>query len=237
MNARQQYRDQAIQTLCDEFTKYNHIDSSYYDRLEVKRGLRNSDGTGVLAGLTLICNVHGYLINEGERQPIDGELIYRGININDLVDGCLSENRFGYEETVYLLLFGALPTKRQLEHFREIMANYRELPPGFVDDIIIKSPSRNIMNQLERSVLALYSYDNYAENNNLEHEIRKALQIISCLPTIMVNSFQVKRRYYDNESMFMHPLNMERAQRKVSCPLCARIADIRLRRHICLTCA
>ena len=209
MNARQQYRDQAIQTLCDEFTKYNHIDSSYYDRLEVKRGLRNSDGTGVLAGLTLICNVHGYLINEGERQPIDGELIYRGININDLVDGCLSENRFGYEETVYLLLFGALPTKRQLEHFREIMANYRELPPGFVDDIIIKSPSRNIMNQLERSVLALYSYDNYAENNNLEHEIRKALQIISCLPTIMVNSFQVKRRYYDNESMFMHPLNME----------------------------
>ena len=136
MNARQQYRDQAIQTLCDEFTKYNHIDSSYYDRLEVKRGLRNSDGTGVLAGLTLICNVHGYLINEGERQPIDGELIYRGININDLVDGCLSENRFGYEETVYLLLFGALPTKRQLEHFREIMANYRELPPGFVDDKI-----------------------------------------------------------------------------------------------------
>ena len=121
MNARQQYRDQAIQTLCDEFTKY----SSYYDRLEVKRGLRNSDGTGVLAGLTLICNVHGYLINEGERQPIDGELIYRGININDLVDGCLSENRFGYEETVYLLLFGALPTKRQLENFREIMANYR----------------------------------------------------------------------------------------------------------------
>ena len=88
MNARQQYRDQAIQTLCDEFTKYNHIDSSYYDRLEVKRGLRNSDGTGVLAGLTLICNVHGYLINEGERQPIDGELIYRGININDLVDVC-----------------------------------------------------------------------------------------------------------------------------------------------------
>ena len=83
MNARQQYRDQAIQTLCDEFTKYNHIDSSYYDRLEVKRGLRNSDGTGVLAGLTLICNVHGYLINEGERQPMDGELIYRGININD----------------------------------------------------------------------------------------------------------------------------------------------------------
>lgn len=207
MSSKEQYRNSAIKTLCDEFVKYNHVDAKYYDRFDVKRGLRNADGTGVLAGLTLICNVHGYLINEGERQPIDGELIYRGVNINDLVDGCIKEDRFGYEETVYLLLFGALPTKIQLQHFREIMATYRELPENFVDDIIIKSPARNVMNKLSRSVLALYSYDDYAENNNLEHEIRKALQVISCLPTIMVNSFQVKRRYYDNESMFMHPLN------------------------------
>lgn len=147
----------------------------------------------MLAGLTLICNVHGYLLNEGERQPIDGELIYRGININDIVNGCVQENRFGYEEVVYLLLFGALPTATQLKHFREIMANFRELPENFIDDIIIKVPARNIMNKLSRSVLALYSYDDEAENNNLEHEIRKALQIISCLPTIMVNSFQIKR--------------------------------------------
>ncbi len=207
MNSKEQSRNTAIQTLCDEFIKYNHIDLSYYDRLDVKRGLRNADGTGVLAGLTLICNVHGYVLNEGERQPIDGELIYRGVNINDLVNGCLKDQRFGYEETVYLLLFGALPTKIQLQHFREIMATYRELPENFIDDVIIKVPSRNIMNKLARSVLALYSYDENAENNNLEHEIRKALQVIACLPTIMVNSFQVKRRYYDNESMFMHPLN------------------------------
>ncbi len=207
MNSKEQSRNSAIQTLCNEFIKYNHIDPTYYDRLDVKRGLRNSDGTGVLAGLTLICNVHGYVLNEGERQPIDGELIYRGVNINDLVAGCLKEKRFGYEEAVYLLLFGALPTKIQLKHFREIMATYRELPGNFIDDVIIKVPSRSIMNKLSRSVLALYSYDDYAENNNLEHEIRKALQVIACLPTIMVNSFQVKRRYFDNESMFMHPLN------------------------------
>lgn len=209
MNSKEQSRNSAIQTLCDEFIKYNHIDPTYYDRLDVKRGLRNSDGTGVLAGLTLICNVHGYVLNEGERQPIDGELIYRGVNINDLVDGCVKEQRFGYEEAVYLLLFGALPTKIQLKHFREIMATYRELPGNFIDDVIIKVPARNIMNKLARSVLALYSYDEYAENNNLEHEIRKALQVIACLPTIMVNSFQVKRRYFDNESMFMHPLNIK----------------------------
>lgn len=207
MTAKEQYRNRAIKTLCDEFVKYNHIDATNYDKLEVKRGLRNADGTGVLAGLTLICNVHGYLLNEGERQPIDGELIYRGININDLVNGSVSEKRFGYEEAVYLLLFGALPTKTQLKHFQEIMANFRELPENFIDDIIIKVPARNVMNKLSRSVLALYSYDAEAENNNLEHEIRKAIQIISCLPTIMVNSFQIKRRHYDNESMFMHPLN------------------------------
>ncbi len=207
MNSKDRVRGSAIQTLCDEFIKYNHIDSKYYDRLDVKRGLRNADGTGVLAGLTLICNVHGYVMNEGERQPIEGELIYRGVNINDLVDGCVREQRFGYEETVYLLLFGALPSKVQLKHFREIMAAYRELPENFIDDVIIKVPSRDVMNKLSRSVLALYSYDDFAENTNLEHEIRKALQVISCLPTIMVNSFHVKRRCFDNESMFMHPLN------------------------------
>lgn len=207
MTAKEQYRNKAIKTLCDEFVKYNHIDATYYDKLDVKRGLRNADGTGVLAGLTLICNVHGYLLNEGERQPIEGELIYRGININDLVNGSVSEKRFGYEETVYLLLFGALPTQTQLEHFREIMANFRELPEHFIDDTIIKVPARNVMNKLARSVLALYSYDDEAENTSLEQEIRKAIQIISCLPTIMVNSFQIKRRHYDNESMFMHPLN------------------------------
>ena len=157
MTAREQYRSKAIKTLCDEFVKYNHIDATYYDKLDVKRGLRNSDGTGVLAGLTLICNVHGYLLNEGERQPIEGELIYRGININDLVNGSVSEKRFGYEETVYLLLFGALPTKSQLQHFRDIMANFRELPEHFIDDTIIKVPARNVMNKLSRSVLALYS--------------------------------------------------------------------------------
>ncbi len=207
MTAKEQYRNKAIKTLCDEFIKYNHIDASYYDKLDVKRGLRNSDGTGVLAGLTLICNVHGYLLNEGERQPIDGELIYRGININDLVNGSVSEKRFGYEETVYLLLFGALPTVSQLAQFREIMANFRALPDHFIDDIILKVPARSVMNKLSRSVLALYSYDDDAENDSLEQEIRKAIQIISCLPTIMVASFQTKRRYYDRESMFMHPLN------------------------------
>lgn len=192
--------------LYKEFIENNMIDPKLYDRYEVKRGLRNADGTGVMAGLTNICNVHGYIVNEGERQPINGELIFRGYNIKDLVNGAVEEDRFGYEETVYLLLMGKLPTSAELKAFNEIIASNRPLPDSFFEDMILKAPSKNIMNKLARSVLALYSYDENPEDRSPEYEMATAVSIIAKLPTIMVDAYQVKRRYFNNETMFMHPL-------------------------------
>jgi citrate synthase len=200
-----QRKNKAIETLCEEFKKYNYIDPTLYEKFSVKRGLRNDDGTGVLAGMTRICNVHGYIVSDDERVPIDGELIYRGYNIKDIINGCIKEDRFGFEETVYLLLFGAMPNSKQLEGFKQILAENRTLPDGFIDDMIMKAPSSNIMNKLARSVLALYSYDDFAEDMSLEQEMKKSIEIIARAPTIMVNAYQVKRRHYDNDSMFFHP--------------------------------
>lgn len=196
-----------IKDLCEEFLKYNTIPTELYDKYQVKRGLRNADGTGVLAGMTTICNVHGYLVNEGEREPIDGKLVYRGIDVRDLVEGCEKEDRFGFEEAVYLLLFGKLPSKQQLTRFTELLGHSRELPETFTEDMIIKAPSPNVMNKMARGVLALYSYDPEAELKDIQSEMRKSIQLIARMPTMMVNAYQVKRRHYDNESMFFHPLN------------------------------
>lgn len=196
----------SLEKLCDEFRKYNRIDPELFEAYHVKRGLRNDDGTGVTAGLTLICNVHGYVMSEGDKVPIPGELIYRGINIRDLVEGCKKENRFGFEEIVWLLLFGRLPTKKQLTGFYEILADCRELPEYFTEDMIIKAPSPNVMNKIARSVLALYSYDDFAEDNSLPNVLRQSIELIARVPTIMVAAFQVKRRHYDHETMFFHPL-------------------------------
>ncbi|PWL73003.1 MAG: citrate synthase [Clostridiales bacterium] len=199
----------SIETLCERFKEYNSIDPSYYKKYDIKRGLRNADGTGVVAGLTKICNVHGYVLNEHEREPIDGKLIYRGIDIEDLIAGFTKGGRYGFEETIYLLLFGVLPNKVELEDFTAILSFYRELPEGFAEDMIFKAPSRNIMNKMARSVLALYSYDDNAEDNSLVAEMNKAIKLIARIPTIMVNAYQVKRRHYDHESMYFHPSNLE----------------------------
>ena len=185
-------KKETINTLCEEFKKHNYIDPSLNEKYNVKRGLRNSDGTGVLAGLTQICNVHGYVINEGEKQPVDGELTYRGYDIRDLISACAKEGRYGYEEVSYLLLFGVLPTAEQLEFFRMVLAQARSLPQDFVQDMILKAPSKDIMNKLARSVLALYSYDEFAEESSLEGELRKAIYIIARMPTMMVNAYQAK---------------------------------------------
>ncbi|MBO6140348.1 MAG: citrate/2-methylcitrate synthase [Ruminococcus sp.] len=198
--------EKARNLLCKQFVNNNTIDPKFFEKYVVKRGLRNADGTGVLAGLTNICNVHGYVINEGEKAPIQGQLIYRGYNINDLVNNVVAENRFGYEEIVYLLLMCDLPSKDELEAFSAIIAENRELPDNFFEDMILKSPSPNIMNKLGRSVLSLYSYDDDPENRSPEVEMATAISIISKLPNIMVSAYQVKKRAYNNESMIMHPL-------------------------------
>ncbi|WP_156947297.1 citrate/2-methylcitrate synthase [Ruminococcus sp. NK3A76] len=201
--------ENARKLLCSQFVNNNTIDPKYYDKYTIKRGLRNADGTGVLAGLTNICNVHGYVINEGEKAPIQGQLIFRGYNINDLVGNVVKENRFGYEEIVYLLLMGDLPSKDELTAFSQIISENRELPENFFEDMILKSPSPNIMNKLARSVLSLYSYDDDPENRSPEVEMATAISIISKMPNIMVSAYQVKKRAYDNESMVLHPLIRE----------------------------
>ena len=154
-----------IQGICRQYAQYHKIDPSVYERYGVKRGLRNADGTGVMAGITQIGNVRGYYIEDGEKVPMDGQLIYRGINVQDLIGGFMTEGRFGYEETAYLLLFGTLPTQAQLSGFRDLLAHFRSLPANFTEDMILKAPSRDVMNKLARSTLALYSYDPDPENN------------------------------------------------------------------------
>ena len=196
-----------LKALCDEYRSNNKISTENYDLYNVKRGLRNPDGTGVMAGLTLICNVHGYLIADGERIPDEGKLTYRGIDINDIVDGCVKENRFGFEEVAWLLLFGKLPTREQLEHFTQVLSSFRELPEYFAEDMIIKAPSKNVMNKLARSVLALYSYDSNPDEQTLENNMRQSIQLIARLPTIMTYAYQVKRRHFDKKSMYFHPID------------------------------
>ena len=196
-----------MQNLCDKLKNNSQIDQKLYSKFHVKRGLRRSDGTGVLAGITNICNVHGYVVNEGEVDPIPGELIYRGYDIYDLVHNAEKENRYGFEETAYLLLFGELPDADSLEAFNHYLSMHRELPSGFVVDMMMKAPSHNIMNKLARSILALYSYNDMdCENTSLESELRTAISLIAKMPIMMVNAYQVKRKHFDNQSLFMHPL-------------------------------
>ncbi|MEA5012131.1 MAG: citrate/2-methylcitrate synthase [Angelakisella sp.] len=190
--------------LCSEFQKHNKIVADDYTPLDVKRGLRNADGTGVMAGITRIGNVLGYYMQDGVRQPMEGRLIYRGIDVYDLIEGFTAENRFGFEETAYLLLFGALPTREQFDSFNSILSSCRALPPGFTEDMILKAPSRNVMNKLARAILALYSYDQDPENSSLKYQMCQALQLIARCPVVVAHAFATKRHYFDNESLYLH---------------------------------
>ena len=201
--------DANIKDLCGKLAKNSAIDPALYEKYHIKRGLRNSDGTGVKAGITNICNVHGYLLNEGELEPIPGQLIYRGYSITDIVENVEEEDRYGYEETSFLLLFGHLPTPTELKWFNDTISENRDLPRDFVEDMILKAPSKNIMNKLSRSILALYSYDPDCEKKGLENEMRIAMSLIAKLPVIMAAAYQVKRRVFDNQSMIMHPVNYD----------------------------
>lgn len=197
-----------LSELCEEYRQHNGFNSQDYLTYGVKRGLRNPDGTGVMAGLTNICNVHGFLMADGERIPDEGKLTYRGIDVNDIVNACVTEDRFGFEETAWLLLFGSLPTKERLERFKETLGHFRELPDSFAEDMILKFPSRDIMNKLARSVLVLYSFDPNPDDTSLENVMRQSIQLIASLPTIMTYAYQVKRRAFDKQSMFFHPVDL-----------------------------
>lgn len=195
--------------LHEAYSKYSAINNHLYEKYDVKRGLRNADGSGVMAGITKVCCVHGYVMSEGEKLPIEGELIYRGYNINELVNGTVKNKRFGFEEVSYLLLFGNLPNEKQLEMMNELIRDARKLPDYFIEDILMKSPSQNLMNMMSMAVLALYSYDEEPENMSVESEMMKAISIIAKLPAIMVAAFQIYRRTHNNESMIMHSTNAD----------------------------
>lgn len=194
-----------IAELSEIARKSTVIDSSYYETYDVKRGLRDINGKGVLAGLTEISEIQSSKKNEkGESVPCEGELYYRGYTIDSLVDGFVSNNRFGFEEITYLLLFGALPTEAQLKEFQDILTGLSTLPPSFVRDIIMKAPSHDMMNGLARSVLALYSYDEKADDISIPNVLRQCLQLIAQFSSISVYGYKVFKHYHDNTSLVIH---------------------------------
>ena len=176
---------EAISKLCGELEKNNSIRPSDFERYHVKRGLRNEDGTGVMAGLTRICSVEGYYILDGEKVAKEGKLSYRGYDINDIVENCVAENRFGFEEVVWLLLFGELPTPAQLTSLYEVIDVCRFLPDDFIEDMMIKNPSKDIMNKLARCILGLYSYDENPDDISVQNVLRQSMQLIAQFPTIL----------------------------------------------------
>lgn len=203
---RSKIADEFINRRSSEIQKSIVIDKAYYSEFDVKRGLRNTDGTGVMAGLTKIGNVRGYYLQDGEKVPTPGQLIYRGIDVCDLIDGFMKEGRFGFEETAYLLIFGALPDREALDTFNQILAEYRILPDGFTENMILNAPSNDIMNKLARCILALYSYDPDPETEvgNIYKELDQALHLIARCPVIVANAFAAKKHYYDDESLYIH---------------------------------
>ena len=201
----QDLTNQDLKVLCDAYRKNNFINPEVSEKLGVKRGLRNADGTGVLAGLTNICDVIGYQRDENNNIiPIDGKLIYRGIDLNDIVNEAITQDRFLFEEVAWLLLFGSLPNKETLDNFRRILETHRELPDGFAETQIMAAPSPNLMNKMARSVLAMYSYDEEAENTSLENVIKQSINLIAEMPSMMVYAYQTKKHAYDHESLYFH---------------------------------
>ena len=181
------------------------IEPELYTKYDVKRGLRDLNGKGVLVGLTEISDVCSTKIVNGESVPADGELYYRGYNVKDIISGIDEKSHFGFEECTYLLLFGKLPTKQELKDFTAMLAHYRSLPTSFVRDIIMKAPSKDMMNTLARSVLTLYSYDDLADDISLPNVLRQCLQLISLFPLLSVYGYQAYKHYHDGASLFIHP--------------------------------
>ncbi len=194
-----------IYRLSKKCLKNNMIDPEFYNKYDVKRGLRDVNGKGVLTGLTEISEVFSFIEKpDGTRIAQDGKLFYRGYDVEDIVKGFTSENRFGFEEVAYLLLFGELPDKANLDDFYKMLDYYRTLPTGFVRDIIMKAPSRDIMNAMSRSVLTMYSYDSNADDTSIPNVLRQCIQLIALFPIFSVYGFQAFQYYHDNQSLIIH---------------------------------
>lgn len=193
-----------VETMSQQLEANNAIDGEFYTKYDVKRGLRNANGTGVIVGLTKVGEVVGYKTEDNKKVAVDGGLFYRGYDVHDLVGNVVGEDRFGYEETSYLLLFGELPDKKQLAEYKATLGARRELPSGFARDMILVAPSNNVMNKLARSVLALYSYDDMADDLSIPNVLRQSIDLIGYFPSLIAYGFQAKRAHYHNESLHLH---------------------------------
>lgn len=232
-------RLQHLSSLCENCSK---IDPELYTKYDVKRGLRDINGKGVLVGLTEISEISSTREVGGKTVPADGELFYRGYNVKDIIAGIPKRSNFGFEECTYLLLFGRLPSQSELSDFTQTLSEYRTLPTSFVRDIIMKAPSKDMMNTLARSVLTLYSYDDLADDISLPNVLRQCLQLISLFPLLSVYGYQAYRHYHDGASLFIHSpkpeystaeniLHILRPDSQFS-PLEAKLLDIALILHM-----
>ena len=201
----QKNSDAAILKRLEKLAVHNDpINPDLYKTYDVKRGLRNANGTGVLVGLTRIGDVVGYEIKDDQKIAIPGRLIYRGYNVEDLIADAEKNKQFGYEQCAYLLLFGELPTQDKLDTFKEYLGEFRALPEHFTEDMIMKAPSNDIMNKIARGVLASYSYDEDPEDRSVGNVVKQCIELIARFSTLAAYGYQAKRRYYDNKSMFIH---------------------------------
>ena len=194
-----------IMELADLCKNNTLINPELYAKYDVKRGLRDISGKGVLTGLTEISEIRSYTIVDNDYIPCEGKLFYRGVDVEDLIEGFMNENRYGFEEATYLLLFGKLPSSEQLKHFSGLLEQYRELPPSFVRDIIMKAPSKDMMNTLARSVLTLFSYDEKADDISIENVLRQSIQLIAVFPLLSVYGYQAYSHYHFGKSLVIHP--------------------------------
>jgi citrate synthase len=199
-----QFEKEILETLSCLAAESSKIDPSLYTKYQVKRGLRDADGRGVLVGLTEIGDVHSYILDEGEMVPVPGRLTYRGFDIKDIVAGFMSEERFGFEEVTYLLLFGHLPTEKRLKEFQQLLALYQNLPGDFTRGVILKTPGKDIMNMLARSVLTLYSYDDRADDTSVYNVLKQCLKLIAWFPSLAVYAYQAFSHYHGNKSLYLH---------------------------------
>ena len=194
-----------LDSSAESIEKNDQIETDLYIKNNVKRGLRNANGTGVVVGLTKIGDVRGYdMDSAGNKVPIEGKLFYRGYSIEDIVQNCIDENRFGFEEVTFLLIFGTLPSKSELEAFKKMLGAKRELPNGFARDMILTTPSNNIMNKLARSVLALYCYDDNPDDTSISNVLRQSINLIGYFPALIAYAYQAKSSFYDNMSLHLH---------------------------------